>query len=124
MTQKLPRLFNPKLKTFLVWNLLIIMALLMSCNNDHETKQSTLKFISEEYKPFNYTENSSPVGVAPNLLKEICKLLNIKFEIEFKDWDQGYNETLTIDNTVLFLTVLNSTRKDLFKWAGPYASVD
>lgn len=124
MASKLPRLFNPKFKSILIgYSLFSIF--FTSCNiDDHETKQTPLVFISEEYKPFNYTENSSPAGVATDLLNVICKLLNLKFEIEFKDWNQGYNETLNTDNTVLFSTVLNSTRKDLFKWAGPYASID
>lgn len=126
MIRKLPLSFNNMLKTIIVLYSIVLLSFLTSCDNKENEPgpEIELKFISEEYKPFNYTDDSNPAGLAPDLLKEICSQLNIKFEIEFKDWDEGYNEALNTENAVLFSTTLNSTRKDLFKWAGPIASVD
>ena len=82
------------------------------------------QFITENYKPLNYTENNSLTGLAPDILKEICNRLNIPFEVKVLPWTEGYDRARSSDNAVLFSTILNSGRKDLFKWAGPIASLD
>jgi len=81
-------------------------------------------FLTENYKPLNYVENTTVTGLAPDLLKEICKQLNIPFEVQVLPWDEAYNLAQKTDNAVLFSTILSSDRKDLFKWAGPIASLD
>lgn len=126
MIRKFCLSFNSMLKITIVLYSIVLVSLFTSCNKKESDSEQAieLKFISEEYKPFNYTDDSNPAGLAPDLLKEICSQLNIKFEIEFKDWNDAYNDAQNIDNAVLFSTTLNSTRKDLFKWAGPIASVD
>jgi ABC-type amino acid transport substrate-binding protein len=102
-----------------------VLLLVTSCKKEDEKWNKTqLKFISEEYKPFNFSDNSNASGLAPDLLKYVCSQLNMGCKIEFMPWTDGCNEVLNTDNTVLFTTVLNSVRKDKFKWAGPFASLD
>jgi len=104
---------------------MVISLFLSSCKkSDDDWSKTTLRFISEEYKPFNYTENSNAFGLAPDLLKSVCSKLNMDYDIEFLPWEEGYSEALSSDNGVLFTTALNSVRKDLFKWAGPIAALD
>ncbi|HPN39426.1 MAG TPA: transporter substrate-binding domain-containing protein [Melioribacteraceae bacterium] len=83
-----------------------------------------LQFVTENDKPFNYTENGEIKGLASDLLKEICANLNIPFEVTVYPWQDAYQKALNESNVVLFSTVLNESRKDLFKWAGPIASID
>lgn len=114
---------NPALNA--VAALLILFALLYGCNKDTDNGYSQeLEFVTEDYKPFNYAENGNLTGLGTELLKEICRELRIPFASEILPWDQAYAKALTNDKTVLFSTVLNADRKDLFKWAGPYASID
>ncbi len=84
----------------------------------------TFQFITEDYKPLNYLENDTLKGLAPDLLREICAELNIPFSVQVLPLDEGYAKVQEADNAVLFCTMLNSTRKDVFKWAGPIASLD
>jgi polar amino acid transport system substrate-binding protein len=103
--------------------------LIASCQKDPEenpgNKETPFRFISEQYQPFNYiTEDSAAAGLAPELLAGICEQLNIECEIEFLPWETGYEEALNNENAVLFSTALNASRKDKFKWAGPFASLD
>lgn len=109
----------------LALTLMLISVLFWTCDKKDEGRYKTkLRFISEEYKPFNFTSDSKASGLGPELLKHICNELNMDCEIEFLPWDEGYEEVLSTENTVLFSTVLTSIRKDKFKWAGPYASLD
>ncbi len=82
------------------------------------------RFLTEEYKPFNYVENGNLTGLAPEILKSVCNRYDIPFEVSVLPWEDAYNLALTTNNAVLFSAVLNSTRKDLFKWAGPFTSFD
>jgi polar amino acid transport system substrate-binding protein len=102
-----------------------VMALITGCNKELETEDSyQLEFITEDYKPFNYVDNGSLKGLGPDLLKEICNDLGISYSSEVLSWDQAYAKALTNEHAVLYSTVLNAERKSLFKWAGPYASLD
>ena len=102
-----------------------ILILFITCKNNENTGYPfKIKFITENYKPLNYVENSILTGLAPDVLKNICNGLNIPYNVEVLPWSEGYNMALKTDNVVLFSTVLNTDRKDLFKWAGPIASLD
>lgn len=102
-----------------------ILSIIIGCNKELETEDSyPLEFITEEYKPFNYLENGSLKGLGPDLLKEICTDLGIPYSSEVLSWDKAYAKALTNEHAVLYSTVLNAERKSLFKWAGPYASLD
>lgn len=92
--------------------------------SNSDTYPFQFQFLTEIFKPFNYQENSSVKGLAPDLLREICCGLNIPFEVRVLPWEEGYALVQSADNAVLFSTVMNSVRKDLFKWAGPIASID
>ncbi len=98
---------------------------IIGCNKDLDTEDSYhLEFITEDYKPLNYVENGVLKGLGPDLLKEICNDIGISFSSEVLSWDQAYAEALANEHAVLYSTVLNAERKSLFKWAGPYASLD
>lgn len=114
-------------KTLLTLCLMIpvMMILLSHCKKkDNDSYRYQFKFITENYKPFNYVENSSVTGLAPEILKEICKQLNIPFEVAVLPWEEGYQVAQQTNNAVLFATALTAERKDLFKWAGPIATLD
>lgn len=109
--------------------LLLALLALSGCKKDAPAESQKnygfkFQFITENYKPFNYQEGSELKGLAPDILRKICSDLNIPFEVKVLPWDEGYNTALKNNNAVLFSTVLNSQRKDLFKWAGPIASVN
>jgi polar amino acid transport system substrate-binding protein len=102
-----------------------LIILMTQCNSkSDDTYQFKFQFITEEYKPLNYTENGTVTGLAPELLKEICSRLDIPFETSVLPWEEGYALVQTNENAVLYSTILNAARKDLFKWAGPFASLD
>lgn len=103
---------------------LSLVLLFSQCDNKSDNNYPfQFKFITEEYQPYNFTENATIIGFTPELLKEICNNMNIPFEVETLPWDEGYDLVQQLDNAVLFSTVLNADRKKLFKWAGPIASI-
>ncbi len=87
---------------------------------------SGLKFITEEYPPYNYTENGEPKGIAVDLLLNATKAAGspvLKSDIEVTAWARGYNMALSGPNVVLFSTTRTEERENLFKWVGPIAEI-
>ncbi|MFH0760341.1 MAG: transporter substrate-binding domain-containing protein [Bacteroidota bacterium] len=114
-------------KTFLLLSLIAASAILLFTHCDRKSEEAyrfKFQFITEDYKPLNYLENDTLKGLAPDILRAVCTELNIPFSVQVLPWAQGYSLVQEADNAVLFSTMLNSTRKDLFKWAGPIASLD
>ena len=63
-------------------------------------------------------------GFAPNLLEEIGHELNFTPDISLLPWAEAVSMLESTHNGVLFSMVLNSKRKDLYKWAGPIAALE
>ncbi len=104
---------------------LAVILLFAKCEKENDSRYSfQFHFITEEYEPLNYTDNGKLTGLAPDLLQEICKSLNIPFDVAVLPWSEGYRLAQETDNAVLFSTALNAERKDLFKWAGPIAALE
>ncbi len=104
----------------------VILLLFIRCERkSDEPYRFNFLFLTEQYKPLNFRASGDSItGLAPEILKDICKALNIPFKVELMPWENAYSQALANDNAVLFSCILNSTRKDLFKWAGPIASLD
>lgn len=101
------------------------LLLVYSCSKTSpESYGFEFHFLTENYKPFNYVESGALTGYAPGLLKEICKNLNIPFRVDVMEWEEAYNKALQVPGTVLFATSMNAQRRDLFKWAGPIATIE
>lgn len=98
--------------------------LFAGCEKSGSDEYPDLLFFTENYKPLNYVENGNLFGLAPDILKEICKETKIPFNVSVKQWDEAYEIVQNTNNAVLFSTVLESERVNLFKWAGPIASLD
>jgi ABC-type amino acid transport substrate-binding protein len=113
------------MKKYLLLSALAALFLFSGCGKNQEASYPyELHFITESYKPLNYLENDTLKGLAPDLLHAVCDGLHIPYSVSVLPWEQGYDQALADDHAVLFSTVLNADRKDLFKWAGPIATLD
>ncbi len=99
--------------------------LLISCEKEEtDTYHYDLKFFTENYAPFNFESDGQVTGLASDLLREIAGSLDIPFDVDVLPWEEGYAMLQNTDNAVLFSTALTQARKDLFKWAGPFAALE
>ena len=92
----------------------------MAWATDRNDPAIHLRFITEEFKPFNYTEDGRPKGATIEILKLVWKEMGVpERPIEFLPWSRGYDMLLHKKNTVLFTTFKTEERIPLFLWAGP-----
>lgn len=80
------------------------------------------KILTEEYPPFNYTEDGKLTGLSSDIVREITKRLGHSSEITVQPWARAYNAIQKEDGIILYSMTRTEQREDLFKWAGPVAS--
>ncbi|MCV2884899.1 transporter substrate-binding domain-containing protein [Aestuariibacter sp. AA17] len=83
---------------------------------------SQLKIFTEEFPPYNFTQNDELVGINTEIVKELCTVAGISCSIELLPWTRAYNLARQTKNTAVFSTSRNPEREKLFHWIGPLAS--
>lgn len=83
-----------------------------------------LSYLTEEYYPYNYIEHGEIKGISVDILRLIWQELGQKpCHIQIMPWARGIDRACHISNTVLFSTARTPQRENLFRWAGPIATV-
>jgi polar amino acid transport system substrate-binding protein len=83
-----------------------------------------IKFMTENYPPFNFQENGKLQGISVDLITATMKRIDPSFDqsrIELLPWARGYKIVQEKKNTCLFAMTRTAARENLFKWAGPLA---
>ena len=82
-------------------------------------------YMTEEYPPFNYTEDGQLRGIAVDILERVFAQLDstlTRQRIKVFPWARGYHLVQSQPNTALFVMARTSERESLFKWVGPIAT--
>ncbi|MDH3997841.1 MAG: transporter substrate-binding domain-containing protein, partial [Desulfuromonadales bacterium] len=90
-----------------------------SQNAARSANANTLTLLSSNMLPFGAMDNDKPVGFTVDILREIMHRLGRTDTIEFDDWENAYERSLTEPNTVLWPPSRTPEREALFKWVGP-----
>lgn len=83
----------------------------------------SLSILTEEYPPFNFTQEGKLTGITTQVVQEITRRLGINDSIEVVPWARGYERLSTEANVVLFSTARTPERESLFHWVGPIYSL-
>lgn len=81
-----------------------------------------IKFITEQYPPYNFENNEKLEGIAVDLLDLILQEMGggkTIEDVQLLPWARGYKMVQNEDNICLFSTTRTEEREELFKWAGP-----
>ncbi|WP_434361261.1 transporter substrate-binding domain-containing protein [Parasalinivibrio latis] len=97
----------------------IFLAGLVTACSAFASTFDNLRFVTEEYPPYNYTENGELKGIAVELLLKSAQGEIGTSDIRVWPWARGYAEAQSGPNTVLFSTTRTPQRESIFKWVGP-----
>ncbi len=105
---------------------LIASTMTISClASDQTVSAKDLTYITEQHPPYSYEKDGMLQGISVDLLEKAWERMGVDLNrsvIRLLPWTEGYERTLTENNTVLFPTGRLPEREQLFKWAGPIAS--
>ncbi|MGI0117163.1 substrate-binding periplasmic protein [Zooshikella sp. RANM57] len=88
-----------------------------------------LKLLTENSPPFNmsagggnFARGDQVVGIATNVVREVCKKANVSCEITLRfPWNRIYQQTLERSDYGIFSMARTPERASLFQWVGPVA---
>ncbi len=81
-----------------------------------------MSYVTEEYPPYNYTENGELYGIAVDVLLKSSEISGdsiSKSSILVLPWSSGYRSALIEKDKVVFSTTRTKLRENLFQWVGP-----
>ena len=82
-----------------------------------------VQVVTEEYPPYNYTENGTVTGVNTDVVRAILDRLEQNHEINVNPWARSYDLALEQPNVMIYSISRTEQREDLFKWVGDIAPV-
>lgn len=80
-----------------------------------------IKIVTEEYPPYNYTDNGKITGLSTDVVKAVLKDVGMDVEITVYPWKRAYDMALNEPNVLIYSIGRNAQRENLFKWVGVIA---
>jgi polar amino acid transport system substrate-binding protein len=81
-----------------------------------------LQVVTEEYPPFNYTENGKLTGLSTEVVTEMGRRATVPLTFAAMPWPQAYDLAQTKGNTCIYSMARLENRERLFKWVGVLAT--
>jgi len=85
---------------------------------------SSLRILTAENPPLNFTRNDELTGLSVEVVRELQRRTGSGGDIELVAWPEGYEALLGQGDVALFSTTMTAERKELFQWAGPIVAHD
>ncbi|MCP4671018.1 MAG: amino acid ABC transporter substrate-binding protein [Desulfobacula sp.] len=82
----------------------------------------SLQVVTEEFPPFNYTEDGKITGCSTEVIEAVFKEACILCKPISYPWARAYKMALRDKNVIIYSMVRNGEREKLFKWVGPISS--
>ncbi|WP_343630334.1 transporter substrate-binding domain-containing protein [Roseateles sp.] len=85
----------------------------------HGAVPASLRLLSEEFPPVNFSEGGQARGLSVDIVQAIQQRLGQALPIEFMPWARAFREAQDSQPTALFATARIPERESLFHWVGP-----
>lgn len=77
-----------------------------------------IQIVTEEFPPYNYTENGEVTGISTEVVKAVLEELGIDVTIKSYPWSRAYLKAKHEKNTLIYSIGRNKKREKLFQWVG------
>ncbi len=106
----------------IVSRFLFLISLLSSSFTVQSQNLQDIKYITEPFPLYNYSEDGQVRGITVDILLAAAKEAGQEIKlnsIKIKPWARGYQETLKGPMTMIFGIARTQDREKEFKWVGP-----
>jgi len=83
--------------------------------------QEKILAVTEEFAPFNYTENGKVTGYSTRVVEEMFRRAGLAYELNSYPWSRTYKLAQTLPNVVIFTMARTPEREKEFQWIGALA---
>lgn len=84
----------------------------------------TIKILTEEFPPYNFTENGRITGLSTEVVEAVLKEIRAQGDFQSLPWARAYETAQTSENTLIYSIGRTKEREKLFKWVGVIAPAD
>ena len=99
-------------------------ALLCACLGVVSSAQAeSLKILTEEFPPYNYTENGKITGFSTDVIRAVLKEVKLDGEFQSMPWARAYDIAKNADSVLIYTIGRTPQREKLFKWVGVIAPI-
>lgn len=84
-------------------------------------RAETLKVLTEEFPPYNYTDNGKITGFSTEVVQAVLREVNIQGEFQSMPWARAYETAQSANNVLIYSIGRTPQREKLFKWVGVIA---
>ncbi len=77
--------------------------------------------VTEEYPPYNYTENGKLTGYSVEVVEELLKRSAFDFQMDSYPWARAYQMAQRTPNVLIFTIARTAERESNFYWIGSVA---
>lgn len=78
-----------------------------------------LTVVTEEWKPYNYSENNEIKGLSTEIVKKVLERAAIHHTISVYPWSRAYAMAQSTPDVMIFTIIRIAPREHLFKWVRP-----
>ncbi|MDP2369688.1 substrate-binding periplasmic protein [Rhodoferax sp.] len=83
-----------------------------------------IKIITEEFPPYNYTEQGKITGLSTDIVNAVLKELKLEGTIQSLPWARAYDTAKSASGVLIYSIGRTPEREPLFKWVGVIAPTD
>lgn len=84
-------------------------------------RAETLKVLTEEFPPYNYTENGRITGFSTAVVQAVLKEVQLQGDFQSLPWARAYDMAQANGSVLIYSIARNPQREKLFKWVGVIA---
>jgi polar amino acid transport system substrate-binding protein len=81
-------------------------------------RAETLKVLTEEFPPYNYTENGRITGFSTAVVQAVLKEAQLQGDFQSLPWARAYETAQTSDSVLIYSIARNPQREKLFSGSG------
>ncbi|MBN2658605.1 MAG: transporter substrate-binding domain-containing protein [Spirochaetales bacterium] len=100
-------------------NLFIISLLFLS---SLLSGQVALQVVTEEWEPYNFTENGELTGISTEIVKTTIERAGLTPIFNVYPWSRAYYKAINTPDTLIYTIYRNEERENKFFWIGPINS--
>ncbi len=98
---------------------LLLSIFTVIAHSETQTDNPPLRFYTEEYAPFSFSNDGDIVGINTELLKLTAEKLDLDVKFMIVPWGRAQLATRQNDRTCFFSGARTPEREDIYQWVGP-----
>lgn len=97
-----------------------ILGLMLAVSPLASVRGQDLDAYCEDFPPYSFMAEGEVVGIATDLLRQICIAAEVQCRIHLYPWARAFRTVLSEKNSLVYSIVMTAERRDQFIWLGPF----